>query len=70
MNLLFLTLSQITDVRSHGIYTDLMRKFGKNTELVECDDVEKGKMVSIYICLRESCLLVTRLVKLWKCRLD
>lgn len=27
MNLLFLTLSRITDVRSHGIYTDLMRKF-------------------------------------------
>jgi len=27
MNLLFLTISRITDVRNHGIYTDLMRKF-------------------------------------------
>ncbi len=27
MNILFLTLSRISDVRSHGIYTDLMRKF-------------------------------------------
>lgn len=27
MNIIFLTLSRISDVRSHGIYTDLMRKF-------------------------------------------
>ena len=27
MNLLFLTLSRFSDVRNHGIYTDLMRKF-------------------------------------------
>ena len=57
MNIIFLTLSRITDVRSHGIYTDLMRKFrdeghsvyvvtpherkfGKKTELVECDGVK------------------------------
>lgn len=57
MNILFLTLSRISDVRSRGIYTDLMRKFrdeehsvyivtpherkfGKNTELVECDGVK------------------------------
>lgn len=57
MNIIFLTLSRITDVRSHGIYTDLMRKFrdeghsvyivtpherrfGKKTELVDCDGVK------------------------------
>lgn len=57
MNIIFLTLSRISDVRSHGIYTDLMRKFrdeghsvyivtpyerkfGKKTELVECDGVK------------------------------
>ena len=27
MNIIFLTLSRVSDVRSHGIYTDLMRKF-------------------------------------------
>lgn len=57
MNIIFLTLSRIADVRSRGIYTDLMRKFrdeghsvyivtpherrfGKKTELVECDGVK------------------------------
>lgn len=57
MNILFLTLSRIADVRSQGIYTDLMRKFrdeghsvyivtpherrfGKKTELVDCDGVK------------------------------
>jgi len=57
MDVLFLTLSRIADVRSHGIYTDLMRKFrdegnsvyivtpherrfGKKTELVDCDGVK------------------------------
>lgn len=57
MNLLFLTLVRIEDVREHGLYTDLMRKFrdeghsvyivtpherrfGKSTELVECDGVK------------------------------
>lgn len=33
MNLLFLTISRITDVRNHGIYTDLMRKFRDEGEL-------------------------------------
>ena len=34
MNILFLTLSRISDVRSHGIYTDLMRKFRDEGHLV------------------------------------
>ncbi|MEG2820530.1 MAG: glycosyltransferase WbuB, partial [Muribaculaceae bacterium] len=29
MNIIFLTLSVITDINSRGIYTDLMRKFQK-----------------------------------------
>lgn len=57
MEVLFLTLSHIADVRVQGIYTDLMRKFrneghnvyvvtprerryGKSSELVECDGVK------------------------------
>lgn len=57
MNVLFLTISRIDDIRSHGIYTDLMRKFrdeghsvyivaprerrfGKRTELIDCDGIK------------------------------
>ena len=27
MNIIFLTISRITDINARGIYTDLMRKF-------------------------------------------
>ncbi len=37
MNIIFLTISRITDINSKGIYTDLMRKFrdeGHNVYIV------------------------------------
>ena len=53
MNLLFLTLSRISDVRSHGIYTDLMRKFrdeGHSVYIVTPYERKFGKKTELVKC--------------------
>ena len=50
MNLLFLTLVRIEDVREHGIYTDLMRKFrdeGHNVYIVTPHERRFGKSTEL-----------------------
>lgn len=50
MNIIFLTLSRISDVRSHGIYTDLMRKFrdeGHNVYIVTPHERRFGKSTEL-----------------------
>ena len=50
MNILFLTMSRIEDVRSRGIYTDLMRKFrdeGHNVYIVTPHERRFGKKTEL-----------------------
>ena len=51
MNILFLTLSRISDVRNHGIYTDLMRKFrdeGHSVYIVTPYERKFGKNTELF----------------------
>ena len=50
MNLIFLTLSRITDINNRGIYTDLMRKFrdeGHQVYIVSPSERRYGMPTSI-----------------------
>lgn len=52
MNLIFLTLSRITDIRERGIYTDLMRKFrdaGHQVYIVCPYERQYHKPTSLYV---------------------
>jgi glycosyltransferase involved in cell wall biosynthesis len=53
MNILFLTLSLITDIRNHGIYADLMRKFrdeGHSVYIVTPRERKFGKKTELVAC--------------------
>ena len=53
MNVLFLTISRIDDIRSHGIYTDLMRKFrdeGHSVYIIVPRERRFGKKTGLIDC--------------------
>ena len=53
MNILFLTVSRIRDIKSRGIYTDLMRKFrdeGHNVYIVTPFERQFGLSTSLIKC--------------------
>lgn len=50
MNLIFLTLAQISDINQRGIYNDLMRKFrdeGHNVYIVTAAERRLGQETSL-----------------------